>query len=198
MRRWFPAVLATFVVAVLALPARAADDIQVDPAEMVKGFQKDCMGQVDDAASKLIELAEAVPAGKYAWRPGKGVRSTYEVYMHVAAANYLLPTYLGIKPPDGVDPVKLEKQKMTKAQAVDALRKSFVHVRRAIAAVPDADLAQEVTFFGQPSSKRTVMLVFVSHAHEHLGQSIAYARMNGVVPPWTAREQAEAAGPAGK
>lgn len=193
MRRGALVLLAVIGCAVFAVPSRAGDDIQVDPAEMVKGLQKDVLAQIDDAAQKLAELSDATPATKYGWRPSRGVRTTGEVYVHVAAANYALASFIGVKPPDGVDPMKLEKTIRTKAEISDLLRKSFVHARRAVASVPDAELEQEVSFFGQKSTKRGVMLMFVSHAHEHLGQSIAYARVNRVVPPWTARAEAELA-----
>lgn len=184
------------VVSLAGAPlARAADDIRLDPAEGVKGLHRDVLAQVDDAAQKLVELADATPTGRYAWRPSRGVRTTGEVYVHVAAANYALASFLGVKPPEGVDPMALERGVRSKAEITELLRKSFVHARRAVASVPDSELDQEVSFFGQKSTKRGVMLSFVSHAHEHLGQSIAYARSCGVVPPWTAREQAQAAKP---
>ena len=181
------------LVAAFAVPAFAADDIKIDPAEMAKGIQRDIIFQVDDAAQKLIELAEATPAAKFHWMPEKGVRTTGEVFLHVATANYLLPSFLGMKPPADVNAMTLEKTPMTKEQTVDALRKSFAHLRQAIASVPDADLANEVDLFGNKMTKQAALLLMATHAHEHLGQSIAYARMNRIVPPWTAREQAAAA-----
>lgn len=184
---------ASVLALVLAVPAIAEDDIKVDPAEMVKGIQKDVIWQVDDAAAKIIELAEVTPPAKYAYTPEKGVRTTGQVFLHVATANFMLPTFFGIKPPDGVDPMKLEQAPMTKEQTIETLRKSFAHVRTAIASVPDADLGQEIEFFGTKMSKQNTLLLLATHAHEHLGQSIAYARMNHIAPPWTARQEAAAA-----
>lgn len=185
--------LAVALLSCRVTAASAGDDVQLDPAEMAKGLPKDAVAQLDDAAQKLVELAEAIPESRYGWRPGKGVRSVSEVFRHVAAANYQLGAFLGVKPPDGLEPAKFEKTPMTKAQIEDLLRQSFTHARRVMASLSDAQLAEEVPFFGEPSSRRAVMLTMVSHAHEHLGQMIAYARTNRVVPPWTARAEAEMA-----
>ena len=193
MRKVTLALLALSLLVAAPRSSRAGDDIQLDPTEMSKGFQKEAVGQLDDAAQKLTELAEAMPESRYAWRPGKGVRSVSEVFRHVAAANYQLGTFLGVKIPDGLEPAKFEKTPMTKAEIVDLLKKSFVHARRVMASLTDEQLREEVPFFGQPSTRHGVMLTMVSHAHEHLGQSIAYARINRVVPPWTARADAELA-----
>lgn len=143
--------------------------------------------QIDDAQKKLLALAEAMPAEKFAWRPAEGVRSVGEVFAHVSGANYFLPTFWGAKMPEGLDPRSFEKEGSDKAKTVDTLKKSFDHMRQAIAAVPEADLDRTVKFFGQEGSVRTVVLILATHAHEHLGQSIAYARMNGVAPPWSAQ-----------
>ncbi len=175
--------LLALALAAAALPARAQDAkaAEVKPA----GVRAEIQRQIDDAQKKLVALAEAMPAEKFAWRPGEGVRSTGEVFAHVAGGNYFLPTFWGAKMPEGLDPRGFEKAGSDKAKTIDTLKSSFDHVRQAIAAVPDSDLDRTVKFFGQEGSVRAVMLILASHAHEHLGQSIAYARMNGVKPPWS-------------
>jgi uncharacterized damage-inducible protein DinB len=144
--------------------------------------------QIDAAEKKLASLADATPAEKFGWRPAEGVRTTGEVYMHVASANYFLPTFWGAKLPATVDPRGLEKEGADKAKTVAALKQSFEFLRQAIDAVPEADLGRQITVFGRPSTVGEVMVGIATHAHEHLGQSIAYARMNGIVPPWSAAE----------
>jgi uncharacterized damage-inducible protein DinB len=191
--------LLALAFAVAALPARAQD---TKPAEEKKeqatapqqetkpatGVRAEILRQIDDGRKKLVALAEAMPADKYGWRPGEGVRSVGEVFAHVAAANYFLPTFWGAKMPEGIDPRSFEKKEGgDKAKMVDLLKKSFDHVRQAAEALPDSELDRIVKVFGQDGSVRTVILVVATHAHEHLGQSIAYARMNGVVPPWSAQ-----------
>ena len=141
--------------------------------------------QVTVAKDELLQLAEAMPADKYGWRPAPGVRSVGEGYMHVASANYFLPTFWGVNPPAGVDPRTFEKDGAEKAKVVATLKASFDHLHHAIEGMSDSDLGKPVNFFGRQLTAQDLVLGSASHAHEHLGQAIAYARMNGVVPPWS-------------
>jgi uncharacterized damage-inducible protein DinB len=153
------------------------------------GPRAELLRQLEDARQKLVALAEAIPQEKYSWRPGEGVRSVSEVYMHVAGANYLIPRAVGVNPPGGIEK---DMEKITeKAKVVDALQQSFTHVRLALLAITDADLDKPAKLFGNNTSVRNVFLTLTTHAHEHLGQSIAYARMNNITPPWTAARQAQ-------
>jgi uncharacterized damage-inducible protein DinB len=153
------------------------------------GPRAELLRQLDDAQQKLVALAEAIPQEKYSWRPGEGVRSVSEVYMHVAGANYLIPRAVGVNPPAGLEK---DLEKITdKAKVVDALKQSFAHVRLALLGTSDADLDKPAKLFGNNTTVRNVFLTLTTHAHEHLGQSIAYARMNDITPPWTAARQAQ-------
>lgn len=146
--------------------------------------------QVKDAQRKLVDLAEAFPADKYTWRPSEGVRSTAETFLHVATSNYFFPSPMGVKPPEGVDLKTLEKSTTDKAEIVETLKGSFEFVLGAFEKIPESDYGKTVKLpFGEFTTLNTLMIV-VTHGHEHLGQLIAYARSNGVVPPWTARQQA--------
>jgi uncharacterized damage-inducible protein DinB len=169
--------------------ARPVKPAPGDEAAAAGGLRAAAWRQVVAARDELLALAEAVPAEKYGWRPGPGVRSVGEVYMHVANANYFLPTFWGVQPPAGVDRRALEKEGADKARTVATLKASFDHLRHAIDEVPDADLGKPVNFFGRQLTVADLLLQAASHAHEHLGQSIAYARMNGIVPPWSAPDQ---------
>ena len=111
--------------------------------------------------------------------------------MHMVGANFILPTFAGVKAPDGMSP-EMEKSVTDKAKVVETLKTSFVHLKKAIEDTPDADLDKQVKTFLGEMSVRSVYLVAVNHGHEHLGQSIAYARMNSITPPWTAAEEAAA------
>ena len=150
----------------------------------VSGLKGDVLWQLTDVEKKLVSLAEATPQEKFAWRPADGIRSISEVYMHVTGGNYFLSTFLGTKMPEGLSR-EMEKTVIAKAKVVDAMKKSFAHARKAVESTPDSDLEKKVKFFGQEPSERMMMIVLVSHGHEHLGQAIAYARMNGVAPPWS-------------
>jgi len=162
----------------------------VTAGKAASGIQAEAIANMMDAGDKIIELAGAVPPNKWGWRPGKGVRSVGEVYMHVVQGNYFLCSFLGAKPPLAPEELKkLETAPQTPASMVKNLRDSYAFVSNTIRELPDSELDSPVTFFGRPMTKRGMLLVIAAHSHEHLGQSIAYARMNKVVPPWTAREQ---------
>lgn len=164
------------------------------PAELPAGVRGELIGSMMDAGGKIMELADAVPEKKYAWKPGKGVRSASDVFLHVATANYLIPSLMGAKSTMSMDDaMKLEKTPMDKAKVLSTLKDSYESAKQAIAGIPDADLEAPVEFFGMKMTKRAGILLLVSHSHEHLGQSIAYARSMGITPPWTARQEAEAA-----
>jgi uncharacterized damage-inducible protein DinB len=126
-----------------------------------------------------------MPAAKYAWRPGKGVRSVGEVYMHVASANYAIPAMWGAATPAGFNPATYEKSLTAKADIQKALRESFVSLKDKIGGLSDADLDKPMDLFGSKTTVRGACFLILSHCHEHLGQSIAYARTNSVVPPWS-------------
>ena len=180
------ALLLSFCAPLVALPALAQD------AAMPAGVKGEMMMWIKDAESKLAELSEAMPEAKYGWRPVKGVRTVGEIYMHVATANFGIPSFLGVKPPEGFDPMKHEKSLTKKADITRALKASFAHMEQALMNASDEDMDKPAEFFGMKTTARGAYLLLLSHAHEHLGQSIAYARSNNVTPPWTAREQAAA------
>ena len=156
---------------------------------MPAGFRGEFLAQLGDAEKKIVDLAQAVPAEKYSWRPAEGVRSVSEVYTHIAGANYFLMSLIGIKPPAGISR-DMEKTATDKAKVMEMLKQSFDHVRNAAMKTADADLDKPATFFGQETTVRGIFFNAALHMHEHLGQSIAYARSNGVVPPWTMAQQA--------
>lgn len=152
------------------------------------GVRAEILAQVNLAADKMAQLADAIPAEKYSWRPAEGVRSISEVFVHVTGANYLLAQMIGMKPPMPYDD-KMEKTVTDKAKIIPAMKESMDYLRKLVTEVPDADMEKQVDFFGSKTTVRGALFGFAAHLHEHLGQSIAYARMNGIVPPWTAKQQ---------
>ena len=154
------------------------------PAPPKRGFRAEFLRDLSDVQKKIEELADAVPADKYTWRPAPGVRSISEVYMHIAGGNYFLASFVGMKPP-AYDESTLERIN-DKARVLAELRKSFDHIRLAALTASDADLDKPIKMLGTDTTVRGAFMNALNHLHEHLGQSIAYARMNGVVPPWTA------------
>lgn len=151
----------------------------------VTGYRSEVMAEVMVQEDKFTRLAEAIPAEKYNWRPAPDVRSIAEVFMHVSAANFNIYKLVGTPPPSGFDSKNFEKSTTDKAKIIATLKESFAHAKAAIKATPDADLDKSMDWFGGKNTERGILLFVVRHAAEHLGQSIAYARMAGVTPPWT-------------
>jgi uncharacterized damage-inducible protein DinB len=173
----------------LAVPSLAFAATQNAPKPVAKtpppatelGFKPEFFTNLDDVQEKIIDLAESIPAEKYGWRPGPDVRSVSEVFMHVAGGNYFLTTFLGKEPPKMTGDI--EKIVTKKADVIAELKRSFDHLRSAANAVKNFD--KPVKMLGTQTTYRGVLVTILSHLHEHLGQSVAYARMNGVVPPWS-------------
>jgi uncharacterized damage-inducible protein DinB len=166
----------------LALPVSAS----------AQGLMADMHRDVNDVQKKMIDLAKAIPEQAYAWHP-TGARSVGEVLLHVASDNYLIPIAMGKAAPvstgiSGTDFKTVEayeKRKLTKDQTIADLEASFGHLHQAMGLTTDANLTENIKFFGQDSSRQRAMLATVTHLHEHLGQLIAYARSNNVAPPWS-------------
>ena len=175
----------TLVVAALALAAPAA-------AQTREGLMGDLIKDVSDLEKKVVGLAKAMPEAAWAWRPGDGVRSTSEVFMHIAADNYFLPALMGTATPAETGITKeyktaaaFEKKSMGRDAVIAELEKSFAFLRNAMNATPDDKLNEPLTIFGQKNTNRGLWVMTATHLHEHLGQLIAYARSNKVVPPWS-------------
>src|SRR5437588_668552 len=182
-----PSLIAALVLAT-ALPAGAAIRTPRDvrqsssPALPKTGVRAELLHDLDDMQKKILSLAMAMPAEKYSWRPGRGVRSVSEVYMHVAGANYTLVSFVGDK--TMVDTRSFERI-TDKTRVLEELRRSFDYLRDTIAGTNDADLDKVIRMFGNDSTERAAFIMALNHLHEHLGQSVADARMHGVVPPWS-------------
>lgn len=161
-----------------------------EKAPKVTGVRGELLGQLADVGKKIVDLANAMPAETYSWRPMEGVRSVGEVYMHIGGSNYLFPSFVGSKMPEGVDE-NMEKSVIEKTKVVDFVKQSLDHFRQVLLDMKDEDLDKPAKMFGRETTGRNVLLTGIMHLHEHLGQSIAYARMNHIVPPWTAAEQAK-------
>ncbi len=180
------------LLAAMSLPRAFAQDKPVEGSAVpASGFRADFLNQLDDLQKKVLDLAGAMPQEKYTWRPMEGVRSVSEVFMHIAGSNFTLPAMVGFKAPDRYNR-DMEKTVTDKKKVIAVVKQSFEHLRKAMIETPDANLDKPATFFGTKTTVRDVFFRMALHLHEHLGQSIAYARMNGVVPPWTAAEEAQA------
>ena len=194
--------LTTAVMCVLALAACAPAETGEAEAEGDMGaaenaaaststLQSEMLADLAQVRDKYVQLAEAVPESDYGWRPAEGVRSVSEVYMHIVAANFgIVMGALQAPPPESADPAWYDfanaESISDKATIVEALGASFDYVAEVIEGTSDDRLQEAVNLFGGDSSVRGALLLVATHCHEHLGQSIAYARTNGVTPPWSA------------
>ena len=144
-------------------------------------------GEWRHVSQQLIALAEATPADKFAWRPAPGVRSTSEVYMHIAMGNFWLLSVTGPKMPADMKE-GMEKSITSKADVIAWLKRSLDAVNQAHLAETPKDLERKVQVEGREATVDGMYLRIIVHANEHMGQLIAYARMTGVAPPWSEKK----------
>jgi uncharacterized damage-inducible protein DinB len=191
MRRMFLYFLTLTVFGLSWIPSSRAQDSSgqkapaMAPAGPTSGFRAEFLEEIAYYEQRFTRLAEAVPAEKYTWRPAEGVRSVGEVFTHITAANYGIARALGTAPPAGFDPKAITALSADKPKVLQALKDSFAHFRGAIIALNEADADKPQNMFNRSTTLRESFIPITGHFGEHLGQSIAYGRMNGVVPPWT-------------
>ena len=177
--------LQTTLVALAAISLAGTAPAQPSPGAPPAAFAQEFLGQFNSSMSKFIALAEAMPAEKYAWNPGAGIMSVAKVYAHVAHYNFRYPSQnMGVALPAAVRLDTLEAV-ATKAEVLALLRQSAEYVRMAVKQMPESQLAATTRLYGRDVGRWAVLFQLLAHMNEHLGQSIAYARMNGVVPPWS-------------
>lgn len=172
----FSLLLVLFTVIPNSLSAQKSDD----PNQFKQQFNMHF-----NYASRVLELAKAMPAEKYNWRPMEGVSSVEEVYTHIAQSNfYYLENSLDIPAPENVDVDNIESI-TGKDSVVAILEQSINHVKESIKAMPASKISKKTTMYGREANGQAVLMQLITHMSEHVGQSIAYARTNGVVPPWS-------------
>ncbi|MHB8218554.1 MAG: DinB family protein [Candidatus Sulfotelmatobacter sp.] len=142
---------------------------------------------------KFVQLADAVPADKFNWRPSADSRSLAEVFLHVAGERYGILGLMGAPKPEGFDGKTFEKSTTDKARIIAELNKSWAFSEKTIHGISNADFAKPLPKLGPQANEGDVVYILVADAHEHLGQAVAYARENGIVPPWTVQAKRQAA-----
>lgn len=165
------------VLLLLRAPAASAQ-------KMPEGIWEGYDGEWLHVSQQLIALAEATPPEKFAWRPAPGVRSTSEVYMHIVMANFYLLSVTGPKMPADLKE-DAEKTVTSKAEVISWLKRSLEAVKTAHLAETPEDLKRKVHIMDRDATVDGMYLRIIVHANEHMGQLVAYARMTGVVPPWS-------------
>lgn len=175
--------LAAAVVLLLTAPLEAQNR---------EGLMGELLRDIGQVEKKIMGLANAMPEKAWQWRPAPNVRSTSEVFMHVAADNYLLPVMAGATAPPHTEITKeyktaaaFEKRMMSREAVIAELEKSFAFLKSSMSAMTDEQLNASIDMFGQKNTNRGLWILTSGHLHEHLGQLIAYARSNNVTPPWS-------------
>lgn len=155
-------------------------------APAIGGARGDFLQNFSQIEKKFTMMAEALPPEKYGWRPGTGVRSFCEVFAHISAENYEMGKAFGaVAAPANLADGENAKCLGDKATTVAALKTSFAAITDAVKKTSDADIEKPFTLFGFAQPRRAWLLSTAEHAGEHLGQLIAYARVNNIVPPWS-------------
>jgi uncharacterized damage-inducible protein DinB len=164
-----------------AAPAARAEDKTAPSYDMKAQAALD----LQQLQQKYTSLAQAIPQEKYSWRPAEGVRSISELFLHVAGAGFYFPTLKGAPPAAGYEPKDFEKSTTDKAKIIEWLNKSFAYAIASVDDMANAEFAKLLPKLGPQANEGDVVYLMVTHAHEHLGQAIAYSRSVGIVPPWT-------------
>ena len=169
---------ALLLAALIGLPAPAF-------AQGPDAVRDELLMHFESSMGKFIALARAMPADRYTWAPGEGVMEVGQVFMHVARYNYMYPSAnMGAELPEGVELDGMEAVR-DRERTIRALEESRAWVRQVVSGMTGAELATATRLYGRDVGEWAVLVQLVAHMNEHLGQSIAYARMNGIVPPWS-------------
>ena len=191
MQRFFRSSISLIVLLAACKAQDASPPPDSVPSDGAGTVASDLLADLTSVETKMVDLAGAIPENKYNWQPDSA-RSVRRVLLHVAADNYLLPAMLGITPPaesgitsDYATSTAFESRNLPKDSVVAELRRSFAFVKQSLQNATPASMSAPVTMFGQPFTGQSGWILTVTHLHEHLGQMIAYARTNGVKPPWS-------------
>lgn len=177
MKKLANIILSAFIVVTLGIqPALGQESANNFKSQFSQHF---------DYASRVLSLAKAMPAEKYSWRPSEEVSSVEEVYTHIARYNFYYPqNSLGIPVPEDIDVENIESIR-GKEEVVAILERSIEHLKESVEEMPASKLEEKTELYGRTVNGQAVLMQLITHMSEHVGQSIAYARMNGVVPPWS-------------
>ena len=185
--------LLRFVLLSLVLGSGAIVASATDNTAPSYDMKAQALFDLEAVQKKFVDLANAVPADKMSWRPSADARSFAEVFLHVAGERYGILSLMGADKPAGFDAKTFEKSTADRAQIVAELDKSWGFAKQTIDRMTNAEFAKLLPKLGPQANAGDVVYILVADAHEHLGQAVAYARENGIVPPWTVEAQKKAA-----
>jgi hypothetical protein len=193
MNKMFAAALCLCFALGVGAASLRADDTNTDRTAPSYDMKAQSLFDLAAVQKKFVDLANALPADKYNWRPSPDSRSFAEVFLHVAGERYQILKLGGATPPASFQGKDFDKSTTDKAQIIAQLNQSWDFTQKTINGMTNADFAKMIPKLGPQANAGDVIYILVADAHEHLGQSIAYARENGIVPPWTIEAQKEAA-----
>jgi uncharacterized damage-inducible protein DinB len=200
MKKAVRSFLPTFVLLAAALAfaqndgmAAQSADASADHTAPSYDMKAQALLDLGRVQTKFVGLAKALPADKLTWRPSPDSRSFAEVFLHVAGERHQILALMGATPPSDFNGKTFEKSTTDQAQIIEQLNKSWQWTQKTIAGMTNADFAKLLPKLGPQANAGDVVYILVADAHEHLGQAVAYARMNGIVPPWTIEAQKKAA-----
>lgn len=189
----------TFVLVLLGLTtlSTAASvpraDTSADHTSPSYDLKAQALLDLEAMQKKFVDLANALPVDKMTWRPSPDARSFAEVFLHVANERYGILSLMGAEKPAGYDGKTFEKSTTDPIQIVAELNKSWEFAQKTIKGMSNADFAKLLPKLGPEANQGDVVYILMADAHEHLGQSVAYARENGITPPWTVEAEKKAA-----
>jgi|ERR1700722_16310983 hypothetical protein len=194
MSRGVAALICTLlVVSAAGLGVAQNSDTSADHTAPSYDMKAQALLDLETVQKKFVDLANALPADKLTWRPSADSRSFAELFLHVAGERYGIMSLMGAEKPAGFDGKTFEKSTTDRAQLVAELNKSWDFTQKAINGMTNGDFAKLLPKLGPQANAGDVVYILVADAHEHLGQAVAYARVNGIVPPWTVEAQKKAA-----
>jgi hypothetical protein len=185
-------ILACLCASIFGAAAQTAD-ASADHTAPSYDMKAQALVDLERVQKKFVDLANVVPADKLNWRPSEDSRSFAEVFMHVSGERYGILSLGGATPPSNFNGKTFEKSTTDKARIIEELNKSWDFAQKTISGMSNADFAKLLPKLGPQANAGDVVYILVADAHEHLGQLIAYARVNGIVPPWTAEAKKKAA-----
>ncbi len=190
----FVLVLAALTVAAIDASAQNSDAAaSADHTAPSYDMKAQALLDLERVQKKFVDLANAVPADKLTWRPSADSRSFAEVFLHVAGERYGILGLMGAEPPAGFDGKTFEKSTTDRTRLVAELNKSWEFTQKTINGMSNADFAKLLPKLGPQANAGDVVYILVTDAHEHLGQAVAYARENDIVPTWTTEAKKKAA-----
>lgn len=161
---------------------------QAQDAAKPTTYQEEFAAGMAYSQDQIVKLIDVFPQDKMTWRPSEGVRSVSETILHIVGSTYMLSSALGTPLPEGLDPQGIEKVTTDKAEILKYVNEAYAFASEAVASVSDEQMNDTVELPFGTFSKRALIMIIATHSYEHKGQLIAYARVNGITPPWSGAE----------